>query len=255
VIRHETVTLPLVAHETSGLVSPCFQVVPLTREKTPLRYLGIYKEKVVPLSMVFKKLFLCATGACLALSMLSAPASAQTVETPLRQVAQNIELNDLPAVSDEPVIISLVSPEEIKAAAGLSSTGAAGFKFQQMMSAAIDQRLGARYVWGATGPSAFDCSGFVWSTFQSVGISFDRRSARTLWARFAPATSEEKFKFGTLVFFRGLTHIGIVADEHGFYHASRQHGVIYSPFNNYWLSRIDGFRRVPLPQETEHIVD
>jgi cell wall-associated NlpC family hydrolase len=73
--------------------------------------------------------------------------------------------------------------------------------------------------------------------------------------RFTPATPEEKFKFGTLVFFSRRTHIGIVADEHGFYHASRHHGVVYSPFSDYWLARIDGFRRVPLPQETDHIVD
>jgi len=37
-----------------------------------------------------------------------------------------------------------------------------------------------------------------------------------------------------------------VNDEKGFYHASRHHGVIYSEFNEYWLKRIDGFRRVPL---------
>ena len=49
-----------------------------------------------------------------------------------------------------------------------------------------------------------------------------------------------------MVFFSGLTHVGIVVDEKGFYHSSRRFGVIYSPFNNYWLSRIDGFRRVPL---------
>jgi hypothetical protein len=27
--------------------------------------------------------------------------------------------------------------------------------------------------------------------------------------------------------------------------AARHGGVMYSPFNDYWLSRIDGFRRVP----------
>lgn len=205
--------------------------------------------------MVPKKLFPCAMGACLALSMLSIAVSAQTGETRHRQVAQNIELNDLPVLSDDPVIISLATDEEIKAAEALKSPIVVGFKFQQMMSAAIDQRLGARYVWGATGPSRFDCSGFVWSTFQSTGIDFDRSSARTLWARFAPATEEEKFKFGTLVFFSGRSHIGIVADENGFYHASRHHGVVYSPFNKYWLSRIDGFRRVPLPAGVEPILD
>ncbi len=196
--------------------------------------------------MLPKKLFPCALGLCLALSMLSIAVSAQTGETRHRQVAQYLEL-DLPVVSDDPVIISIATDDEIKAAEVLKSPSAVGFKFQQVMSAAIDQRLGARYRWGATGPSGFDCSGFVWSTFQSAGIDFNRSSARTLWAHFAPATAEEKFKFGTLVFFRGRSHIGIVADEKGFYHASRHNGVVYSPFNKYWLSRIDGFRRVPLP--------
>ena len=64
--------------------------------------------------------------------------------------------------------------------------------------------------------------------------------------RLAPARKDEEVEFGTLVFFNGLRHVGIVADEHGFYHASRTNGVAYSPFNQYWLDRIDGFRRIPL---------
>ncbi|HEU4769579.1 MAG TPA: C40 family peptidase [Pyrinomonadaceae bacterium] len=120
-------------------------------------------------------------------------------------------------------------------------------QFQPALLAAIDERLGARYRWGAEGPDRFDCSGFVWSIFNASGINFERGSARTLFARFTPATADEQFKFGTLVFFNGLAHVGVVADEHGFYHASRRQGVIYSPFNEYWLKRIDGFRRVPLP--------
>lgn len=207
--------------------------------------------------MHLQKLFPYALTLCLTL-VCYISALAQSVETREetreRQVARNTLTNDLtPTSADDPIIISLASPEEIKAAATTSTS--AGFKFQQLMSSAIDQRLRAPYSWGATGPSRFDCSGFVWSTFQSVGIDFERSSARTLWARFAPATPEEKFKYGTLVFFSGLTHIGIVADEHGFYHASRRHGVVYSPFNNYWLSRIDGFRRVPLPEQVEPTVD
>jgi cell wall-associated NlpC family hydrolase len=71
-------------------------------------------------------------------------------------------------------------------------------------------------------------------------------SARNLFARFAAPREEENYKFGTLVFFSGLTHVGVIADENGFYHASRRHGVVYQPFNEYWLKRIDGFRRVPL---------
>jgi len=204
--------------------------------------------------MHLQKLFPFALTVCLTL-VCSSSALAQNSETRERQVARNTLTNDLiPISADDPIIISEASAEEIKAAAAIP-TANTGFNFQQLMSSAIDQRLGARYSWGAAGPSRFDCSGFVWSTFQSIGIDFDRSNARTLWTRFAPPTPEEKFKYGTLVFFSGLKHIGIVADEHGFYHASRSHGVVYSPFNNYWLSRIDGFRRVPLPTQVEPMVD
>ena len=118
---------------------------------------------------------------------------------------------------------------------------------QPLLMAAITQRLGSRYRWGATGPYNFDCSGFVWSIYQSVGITFERSSARTLFGRFSAPAPEEQYKFGTLVFFSGLAHVGVVADANGFYHASRRHGVVYQPFTEYWLKHIDGFRRVPMP--------
>ena len=77
-------------------------------------------------------------------------------------------------------------------------------------------------------------------------MNFQRGPARSYWATMPAPPQEEQFKFGTLVFFSGLTHVGIVADEKGFYHSARHGGVVYSPFNDYWLSRIDGFRRAPL---------
>lgn len=196
--------------------------------------------------MLLKKLFPYTLAACFALGLLPASTAAQTGETRSRLIAQKIETLNLSAIDDDPVIISLASAEEMKPAKSLADKSGINSQFRQLITAAIDERLGARYVWGATGPSAFDCSGFVWSTFKSAGIDFERGSARTLWARFSAPAPEEKYKFGTLVFFSGLAHIGIVADEHGFYHASRHHGVVYSPFNEYWISRIDGFRKVPV---------
>lgn len=121
-------------------------------------------------------------------------------------------------------------------------------RFRQLLTLGITERLGAPYVYGASGPYYYDCSGFVWSVFQSAGIPFERASARTFWSEFQPVKPGEEFKFGTLVFFNNLQHIGIVADENGFYHASRSNGVTYAPFNKYWTSRIDGFRAIPLPQ-------
>lgn len=196
--------------------------------------------------MTLRNCFPYAIAACLTINIFSVAAVAQTGDTRQRQVAQIDEAVNRAALSDDPIVLSVASPEDIKAAAVLSGPTVSHANFQNLMLAAIDQRLGARYSWGATGPSAFDCSGFVWSTFQSAGINFERGSARTLWSRFAVATPEEEATFGTLVFFSGLRHIGIVADANGFYHASRHHGVVYSPFNNYWLARVDGFRRVPM---------
>jgi cell wall-associated NlpC family hydrolase len=198
----------------------------------------------------FKKLFPYALAVCSALVMLPLSAAAQSGETRPRQVTQTIESSNLPVPDNDPVIISLAAAEDIRASKPLmSSTNKTGrnLPFQQLMTAAIEQRLGARYSYGATGPSTFDCSGFVWSTYQAIGIDFERGSARTLWARFTAPAPEEQYKFGNLVFFSNLAHVGIVADEHGFYHASRHHGVVYSPFNDYWLARIVGFRKVPMP--------
>ncbi|HSK74416.1 MAG TPA: NlpC/P60 family protein, partial [Pyrinomonadaceae bacterium] len=81
---------------------------------------------------------------------------------------------------------------------------------------------------------------------QEVGIYFERSSARTYWEEFEPVGEDEKYKFGTLVFFNRLGHVGIVVDEKGFYHASTSKGITYSPFEGYWGKRIVGFRRIPL---------
>ncbi|MCU1290714.1 MAG: hypothetical protein JWN60_2943 [Acidobacteria bacterium] len=112
----------------------------------------------------------------------------------------------------------------------------------------ITSRLGIPYLYGSTGPNRYDCSGFVWSVFNDAGIYFERSSARSFWAEFEPVTGDERFQFGTLVFFNNLGHVGIVADEKGFYHASSSKGITYSTFEGYWGKRIVGFRRIPMNQ-------
>lgn len=192
--------------------------------------------------MTSRKLVPYVVAACFCVS-LSITVFAQKTETRARQISQVAVDVEKPEISqDDPVIISEASTDDVKLASIPSATSSS---FNNLISAAIDERLGSRYKWGGTGPSTFDCSGFVWSIFQAAGISFERASARMLWSRFEAPAEEEKYKFGTLVFFSNLAHVGVVADEKGFYHASRHHGVIYSPFSDYWLARLDGFRKVP----------
>ena len=201
--------------------------------------------------MAFRKLIPRVVVAFLAVAIWSTTSFAQSRP---RVTAPSGDINEVTCSPDEFAVLEPVADSKpvweakpkptIDLAPAISSSSAI-IKFEPALMAAIDQRLGSRYRWGATGPNRFDCSGFVWSIFQATGITFERASARNLFARFEPAPAEEQFKFGTLVFFSGLTHVGVVADERGFYHASRRHGVIYSEFNEYWLKRIDGFRRVP----------
>lgn len=110
----------------------------------------------------------------------------------------------------------------------------------------INARLGIPYRYGSSGPNTYDCSGFVWSVFRDAGLEFTRTSARSLWQMSTPVEGDERYIFGTLVFLNKLGHIGIVADENGFYHASRSKGITYSTFKGYWENRIDGFRRLDL---------
>jgi len=193
--------------------------------------------------LLFKKLFPCALAACFSFC-LTAAASAQSPESNLRQTTVTVNSVGSESLETAPSVSASIEERRPRVMGPSSATG----RFDQLLLTAIETRLGSHYHYGSTGPDTFDCSGFVWSTFQQAGLSFTRGPARSYWATMPPATKEEQTKFGTLVFFSGLAHVGIVADEKGFYHASRHHGVIYSPFNDYWLARIDGFRRVPMTE-------
>jgi cell wall-associated NlpC family hydrolase len=148
------------------------------------------------------------------------------------------------AAADRPLVKRTGSSAPVNAPAGLAAgrtvynSGVSG-----RLMAGIQARYGRPYHYGSTGPNSFDCSGFVYSVFNEAGINFPRSSVRSLWSASEPVYGDERFKFGTLVFLNGLGHMGIVADENGFYHASSSKGIMYSPFKGYWSSRIVGFRR------------
>jgi cell wall-associated NlpC family hydrolase len=109
----------------------------------------------------------------------------------------------------------------------------------------IESLIGIPYHYGSAGPNRYDCSGFVWKVFGDIGINFERTSARSMWEQFEPVSGDDRYKFGTLVFFNNLGHVGIVADSEGFYQASSSKGITYSKFSGYWEKRIVGFRKVP----------
>src|ERR1019366_6114956 len=78
---------------------------------------------------------------------------------------------------------------------------------QRAVSAAMT-RLGDRYVFGATGPRRFDCSGLVQWAYRQAGISTTHYTG-TLWNDYR-RIPESQLKPGDLVFFyRDHHHVGI----------------------------------------------
>lgn len=109
----------------------------------------------------------------------------------------------------------------------------------------LNSNLGRPYVWGATGQKSYDCSGFVWRMLADNGILIKRTTARKLYMVTKPLEQGEKLAFGSLVFFDDLKHVGIVRDEHTFFHAQTGTGTTHSSFAPYWRQKIVGFHKLP----------
>jgi cell wall-associated NlpC family hydrolase len=123
-----------------------------------------------------------------------------------------------------------------------------GVDFYAGIKAAIERNLGRPYVWGATGDKSYDCSGFVWRVMYENGIMMKRTTARKFYLLLKPATKEDQGKFGTLVFFDDLKHVGIIETPTTFYHAQVSIGTNRSQMNSFWKKKIYGYRRLPTPE-------
>jgi peptidoglycan DL-endopeptidase CwlO len=78
-----------------------------------------------------------------------------------------------------------------------------------------EQQLGKPYLWGGTGPDAFDCSGLVMMAYRAAGIDIPRTSQQQ-WA-WGPRIKASQVRPGDLVFFAGSDgtrtspgHVGLV---------------------------------------------
>lgn len=81
-------------------------------------------------------------------------------------------------------------------------------------------QIGCPYVYGGTGPcsSGFDCSGLVYSAWQSAGISIPRTSEEQ-WSGLRHVSTSELQPGDILVFYSGASHVGLYLGDGMMVHA------------------------------------
>ncbi|WP_053750869.1 C40 family peptidase [Streptomyces sp. MMG1533] len=105
---------------------------------------------------------------------------------------------------------------------GLAAPGSATSQAPNSRAAAAVSyayaKLGSPYVWGATGPDAFDCSGLIQAAYRSAGISVPRTTYAQIDA--GQRVSRTELLPGDLVFFySAISHVGIYVGNGQMVHA------------------------------------
>lgn len=78
--------------------------------------------------------------------------------------------------------------------------------------------LGLPYVWGATGPSSYDCSGLTQAAWKAAGVSLPRTTYTQINA--GQRVPESQLQPGDLVFFySGISHVGLYIGNGQMIHA------------------------------------
>ena len=104
--------------------------------------------------------------------------------------------------------------------------------------------LGIPYVWGGASPSGFDCSGLVMYVYAQLGVQLPHYTVAQ-WNATTPIPTSD-LEPGDLVFFDGLSHVGIYIGGGQFIHAPHTGTVVQiGTLAGYWQQHLDGARRVP----------
>lgn len=107
---------------------------------------------------------------------------------------------------------------------------------QQIANYALSKQ-GSPYVYGATGPNAFDCSGLTSWAYSQVGKSIPRTS--NAQASSGTPVSLNALQVGDIIsFYAGASHVGIYVGDNQVVHAPTEGDVVkvtsmdYMPVNN-----------------------
>ncbi|WP_423348589.1 NlpC/P60 family protein [Lactiplantibacillus plantarum] len=127
---------------------------------------------------------------------------------------------------------------------GVSNSIDGGSSSSSLVNAMEKYGATNKYVWGAAGPSAFDCSGLVEYTLKKMGISFPRNSGE----QYKASKHVSNPKPGDLVFFGpgGSEHVGVYTGNGEFYSAENEKdGMGISKVHGGGYGTFAGYGRVP----------
>lgn len=109
--------------------------------------------------------------------------------------------------------------------------------------------IGYRYVYGTSGPSTFDCSGFTSYLYRQYGVTLPRTS--TSQGAYGTYVDKSALIPGDIVCFsnrsdRRINHVGVYIGDGNFIHASTSvRGVVMdSLYSNYYVNHYVTARRV-----------
>jgi cell wall-associated NlpC family hydrolase len=128
------------------------------------------------------------------------------------------------------------APAPVPAPSGSSSSGGSPppSSHSSVVSIAL-QYLGVPYVWGGASPSGFDCSGLTMYAYAKVGVYLPHNAAMQYGMGTPVARSQ--LAPGDLVFFSGLSHVGMYIGGGRFVHAPHTGDVVkISSLSEYWYS-------------------
>lgn len=94
-----------------------------------------------------------------------------------------------------------------------------------------ESKKGCKYVWGASGPSTFDCSGLVWWSCHNAGVKFSRTDTKGL-SKLGTKVAYSDMEIGDIILFSsnggygGIHHTGIYIGDGKMIHAPHSGDVV-----------------------------
>lgn len=110
----------------------------------------------------------------------------------------------------------------------------------ETMIAFAEAQLGKPYVYGATGPNSYDCSGLTQAAYASVGITIGRATYNQIEdGKAIDATDVSQWKRGDLIF-PHAGHVVIYLGNDEVLHAPQTGDVVKKSPNLYWKNNGKG---------------